>query len=125
MADDEEEAKETPKAPAAPNPDHVTKAELEAHKKEWERHKQELKDELAELHASDKAEREELRQQLDEATQYIKELKEAEARRDEVKGSKSTIVVPPTDIPPQQPQPTTPPTSGPEARKRGIFSRVW
>ena len=124
MADDP-----TDPAPPAPNPDHVKKSELEAHKREWEAHVKNLKDEMAALHAGDVAEREKLKTELQEAKDYIEELKKAEAKRDEVKDSKSTMVLPPNDIPPQQPsQATATPgstTGEGQARRPSIFKRAW
>jgi dsDNA-specific endonuclease/ATPase MutS2 len=79
-------------------------------------HAQKLRDEMAELHGSDKKEREELKAQLDEVLAHIKEQKAAAAKEDEVKDSSSTMVVPPNDIPAQQPNVGT--TAEPEVKKR-------
>src|ERR1017187_7545205 len=88
--------------------DHVTKKELERHIAELRRERVQLKDEMAELHTADKGEREEMKKQIGALSAFIDELEQSERKKDEVKDSKSTIVLPPTDIPPQQPNPTPP-----------------
>ena len=65
-----------------------------------------LRDEIAELHAGDKEEREALKQELAELREFKDKQEKANADRDRVKESQSTMVLPPTDIPPQQPNPT-------------------
>lgn len=94
---------------------HVRVEHLEAHAKQ-------LRDELAALHADDKAEREELRVKLDGVMAHIEEQKKAAASEDEVKGSKTTLVVPPGDIPPAQPNVGT--TPAPE-KKEHWLKRAW
>jgi len=105
-------------------PSGISKAELEAHKREWEAHVRSLKDDMSALHAEDTAEREKLKLELAEATEYIKQLKEAESKRDEVKSSKSTLVLPPDDIPAQQPN-VSPQTAQTPAKKQGILKSWW
>ena len=84
-------------------PPDVTKADLEAQKKVWEQHRKEIKDEIAELHAGDKAEREELKLRLEHAEEVIDKYQKAEEEREKIKDSSHTMVLPPKDIPPQQP----------------------
>lgn len=62
-----------------------------------------LRDELSSLHAGDKAERDAINVQLTEIAQHIKDQKEAQSKEDEVKETKTTMVVPPNDVPPAQP----------------------
>lgn len=93
-----------------------------------EKHKREILDEIQALHGADKAEREELKAELAKANEYIEEQKKAEAKRDEIKDSKSTIVIPPNDIPPQQPNiGTTPPSgaNGGDVKKVPFWKRAW
>lgn len=75
-----------------------------------EKHIRKLRDEMTELHSGDKAEREALKLEIAELQEHKKKLEEAEANRDKVESSTSTMVLPPTDIPPQQPSP--PPNDG-------------
>jgi chromosome segregation ATPase len=81
-----------------PNLEHLTPKHLEALKRE-------LRDEIAELHSSDKEEREELKRQLAELNEYKAKQETAQAERDKVEASQHTMVLPPSDIPPQQPNP--------------------
>ena len=128
--EDKEEHKESPPKEHEHVHSYATKAELEEHIRKLEAHKQELRDELAELHNADKAEREEIKQQLAEATAFIAELKEAEKKRDEVKESKSTMVLPPDNIPPRQPnveaeQHAREAASGEQPRKRSFLKDLY
>lgn len=84
-----------------PPPQHLTLADLEAHKRE-------IMDELSRVHREDTDEREKLKAELAEAREWIEERKKADAERDKVKSSQHTLVLPPSDIPAAQPN--TPPT---------------
>ncbi len=104
--------------------EHVTRAELEKHISELRAERVKLKEELDELHSRDTKEREDIRQEVSAISAYIAELEEAEKKRDEVKGSKSTMVLPPADIPPQQPNPQPPPVTGTSSEPRRRL-RLW
>lgn len=86
-----------------------------------------LREEFSALHASDKAERDELRAQLDELQEYKKKQEAAEEARVKGKESETTIVVPPNDIPPEQPAapPSAPPITGEDAPKKGRWKSIW
>ena len=109
----------------------LTKEELEerfaAHRREMEdrfhEERQELLDELAATSESDKAEREEIRRQLKEHDEYVKTQLAAQKQREEMKGDKHTIVVPPSQIPPppRAPSGNSAPTKAP---KKG-WKKVW
>ena len=103
--------------------EHVTRAELEKHISELRAERVKLKEELDELHSRDTKEREDIRQEVSAISAYIAELEEAE-KRDEVKGSKSTMVLPPADIPPRQPNPQPPPVTGTSSEPRRRL-RLW
>lgn len=105
----------------------VTKADLERLQREWEGHARGIKDDLEKLHAGDVAEREELKRQLKEANDYIEQLKKAESERDKVKESSSTMVMPPSDIPPAQPNvaPQGPPATSSQERPRHRLRDLW
>jgi hypothetical protein len=88
-------------------------------------HAQKLRDEIAELHGADKKEREELRAELAEVQDHIAEQKKAAAKADEVKESTTTMVVPPGDIPAQQPNVGTTPDTEADGTKRKGWKAGW
>src|SRR6185312_15340547 len=97
-------------------PDNTAKIEhLEAQKRE-------LMDEIAKVHEGHAKEREELQERVQKLEETITELKQAQDKRDEVHGSKSTLVLPPNDLPAQQPAGASPAPGanggGAERRKR-------
>jgi hypothetical protein len=104
-----------PEVKPLPDLEHLTPKHLEALKRE-------LRDEIAELHSSDKEEREELKRQLAELTEYKAQQEQAQHERDKVEASQHTMVLPPTDIPPQQPNPndSTKGEPGAEGKKRRL-----
>lgn len=71
--------------------------------KALEKHRRELEDMIRELHGADKQEREALRAELAEVKEWQKEQVKAQEDRDKIKSSTSTIVLPPSDVAPQQP----------------------
>jgi septal ring factor EnvC (AmiA/AmiB activator) len=103
---DEDEPKEEPKPKEVEKVVHVGMTEEQVDSK-----MRTLRDELSELHAGDKKEREELKAELAELREYKEQQEKNLAEKDKVKDSESTIVLPPTDIPPQQPNVGTAPTS--------------
>lgn len=106
MAEDQEPTEGgSPTPNAQPTVEYVSRAELERQIRELREERRQLQNQLEELHASDKAERESMRQEITAISQFIATLEEAERQKDAVKGSKTTIVLPPNDIPPQQPNP--------------------
>lgn len=86
-----------------------------------------LRDEIEERHAGDKQEREELKAQLKVLEEYKEEQEKAQGERDKVKGSESTLVLPPNDLPPQQPNPNpeTKGEPGADGKKQSFWKRVW
>lgn len=111
----EEEGKEDPPKADPPKPEvvHVGMTEEQVDKK-----MRELRDDLSELHAGDKKEREELRAELAELREYKEQQEKNLAEKDKVKDSESTMVLPPTDIPPQQPNVGTSPASDGAKKRR-------
>lgn len=95
-------------------PPDISKADLERHRGEIQAEIKQLRDELAELHTGDKTEREELKAQIAKHEEVIEAYRKAEEEREKVKGSSSTMVLPPNDIAPQQPN--TPPATGGDAK---------
>ena len=86
-------------------------------------HERKLRDHIAELHAGDKTEREELKSQLAEIQEHIKAQKKTQEAEDEVKNSTTTLVVPPNDIPPQQANATA--ESEQPTEKRSKWKQGW
>ncbi len=85
-----------------------------------------LRDEYSELHASDKKEKEELKAEIAELKEHKEKMEKANEDRDKVKGSESTMVLPPSDIPPQQPNVgTQPPTHDQSGKKRSRWKSAW
>jgi septal ring factor EnvC (AmiA/AmiB activator) len=62
-----------------------------------------LREELASTSVEDKREKEELRAEIAELKAHKEKLEAAEEAREKTKSSETTMVVPPSDIPPQQP----------------------
>lgn len=82
-----------------------------------------LRDELHELHSADKQEREQLRNELAELKEYKEKQELAQQERDKVKDSDSTMVLPPTDIPPQQPNVDLKPED--QGIRKGRWKKAW
>lgn len=80
-----------------------------------------LRDEITQLHGSHSTEVTELREQLSELQEYKDSQEKAQGDRDKVKGSESTMVLPPNDIPPQQPQAPKPD----ELKKQSMWKKMW
>lgn len=70
---------------------------------EWEKHKAELRREFEEARSADKAERDEIKKQMEETNNFIKELREAQKQKEEAKGNATTMVVPPQSLQPPTP----------------------
>lgn len=67
-----------------------------------------------------------LQSALDEIKAYHAEQKAAQSERDKISDSHNTIVVPPSDVKPAQPeQPEDPPAVAGEEVKRSIFKKIW
>lgn len=65
--------------------------------------KRELLEELGQIHAKDNEEKAALREQVNKLQEYIDEMEKARIQRDKVQPDDTTIVLPPNDIPIQQP----------------------
>lgn len=87
----------------------------------------EVKDALADLDRADKAEKEELRNQLAELIEWKKAEDKAREERDKVKSSSATMVVPPSDVKVEQPiQPSdTQPVDEDGGQRKGSWARFW
>lgn len=123
MPDEEVKPEEVKPAPEKPKPDvvHVGMTEEQVDAK-----MRKVRDELSELHAGDKAEREELKVELAELREYKEKQEQAQAERDKVESSQHTMVLPPNDIPPQQPSP--PPNTHPGVEgngRKGKWKSLW
>lgn len=124
MADDteveEEDKKEEPKeVKPLPDLDRVTTKHLSDLETK-------LRKEYASARVEDEAERTELRAQIEEL-QEEKELRQkANDAKEKSKDTESTMVLPPHDIPPQQPnpQPGATPTDS-SGKKQSIWKRIW
>ena len=87
--------------------------------------RRDLLDELAKTHEGHTKERAELSERLGGVEAYIKESKAIEAKRDEVHDSKSTLVLPPLDVPTQQPAGANPAEPAGTKEHKSIFHRIW
>lgn len=121
MAEETEvEEKPAPKVDPLPDLDRVTTkhlADLEA----------KFRKEMADLGATHEKERAELRSHIEELQEEREERRKAKEDEEKTKGSESTMVLPPNDIPPQQPNPN-PQTKGEplaEGKKVSLWKRVW
>ena len=120
----EPEHKEEPKSETKPDPlpdlDKITPAHLAALERK-------LRDEITEQHGHHTAEVTELKEQLAELQEYKDSQEQAQHDRDKVKDSESTMVLPPNDIPPQQPNPNpeTKGEPGEPGKKRSRWKAVW
>lgn len=123
MSDDnknEPEPKEEPKAEVKPLPD-LDKI-TPKHLADLER---KIRDEMTELHAKDHEEKEELKRQLAELQEHKEKQEKAEEEKDKTKSSEHTMVLPPSDIPPQQPNPVPTTHEGSDGKKASFWKRAW
>jgi hypothetical protein len=116
--EDKPEEKDPPKVDPLPDLEHLTSKDLA-------KLRQEIRDEIAELHSSDKAEREELNRQLVELREYKEAQEKAQSERDKVEASSHTMVLPPSDIPPEQPNPNSSTKGEPDAKPRSRWKSIW
>lgn len=92
--------------------------------------KQELQDAIAELGTRDKQEKEELRQAIASINEFIEKQRKDAEEKDKVHETSTTIVIPPSDIPPANPQhhdagggePVGP---GAGDKRRGGWRHIW
>jgi hypothetical protein len=85
--------------------------------------KREILHDITELHAKDDEEKAALKKDVERLTAYIDQLEEARLKRDSIKPDDTTIVLPPNDIPIQQPNAGNEPppaTSGGPAKKKKL-----
>ena len=120
VKDDPKPEEKPPEVKPLPELEHLTPAHLEALKRE-------IRDEMTDLHSSDKEERAELKRQLDELNEYKAKQEAAQAERDKVETSQHTMVLPPEDIPPQQPNPneSTKGEPGAEGKPKRGWKGIW
>lgn len=90
--------------------------------------KRELADKIEALHADDVKEREAYRAQLEEVKADLAEAKKAQQEKDKVASSSGTMVIPPSDLGKQPPNPSDgngepPPTDPATERGLGKFLR--
>lgn len=126
MSGSEKEKEEEPKQETTP----VAEPEIKGMTlEEWEKHKAELRREFEEARGADKAERDAIKQQLEETNQILKEFREAQKQREEAKGDATTMVVPPQQLmhPQSEEHKPTEPTDAhdKEPGKRGFFRSMW
>jgi hypothetical protein len=115
----DDEPKTEPKSEPLPDLDKVTFKHLQdlEHK---------LRKEYAGLREEDDRERIELRAKIEELEEEKEARKKAEEAKDHAKDTESTMVLPPHDIPPQQPNPSAPATHVDGAgKKQSLWKRVW
>ena len=88
---------------------------------QWERYKADLRRELEQQKDASAKEINELKEALQDATDFIKELKDGLAAREEAKEDNTTIVVPPDQLslPPQQEQSISPGNEEGSTKKSG------
>jgi hypothetical protein len=86
-----------------------------------------LRKEMADLGVEHAKEKAELRAQIDELNEEREERRKAREEEDKTKGSQSTMVLPPNDIPPQQPNPNPETKGEPRAdgKKVPFWKKVW
>lgn len=88
-----------------------------------EKYKADIRREIESGRAQDQREKDELRDQLKQTNEWINDRKKAEAKQEEVKSDKSTIVVPPSTAAPtpasetKSTNPDNPPSAKPEKRR--------
>lgn len=93
--------------------------------------KQELLDHMTELHTKDTEEKEALKNEVTRLTKYIDELEAAKQARDKIQPDDTTLVLPPNDIPIQQPNQANADQTGPSGgggeapAKKGFFKSIW
>jgi hypothetical protein len=116
--DKKEESKPEP-VPPLPDLDRLSKSDLA----ELERR---IEDRLQKVHTEHSKEREELRHDLEEVREWKAEQEKAQHDRDKVKDSTGTMVLPPTDIPPQQPNPQPQQEHiTEEGKKQSRWKSIW
>jgi flagellar motility protein MotE (MotC chaperone) len=121
---------ETASEPTAPPPEqrHVPGVTLE----QLERHKAELRRELEESRTKDQGQIAELKQQIAEFSEFIKEQKKALLERENKSDSQHTLVVPPPELlaslreqdKPADEGTINEPTGGEDRHRKG-FWRIW
>lgn len=109
------ESEPEPTVDPLPSLEHITPkhlADLEA----------KLRGELQAVRTEHATEREQLKAQIATLEEHKDKLEQAERDKDKVRESESTLVLPPEDIPPQQP---TPPPSEPIGEDGGKRRSRW
>lgn len=123
MADDDGTDTKDPPAPKVepvPDLDKVTTKHLADLDAKWRK-------QLEDMGATHEHERAELRQHIEELQEEREERRKAKEQEDQTKDSKSTMVLPPNDIPPQQPNPNPETKGEPNAagKDRPWWKKVW
>jgi seryl-tRNA synthetase len=119
--EDKEEVEEEPKVDPLPqNLDHASLKHLQALREEF-------REELSRLGAKHDSERAELREHISKLNEYIEDQKKAAESKEKSKDTDNTLVVPPDDIPPEQPNPNPQTKGEPEApgKKRSRWKSAW
>ena len=90
-----------------------------------ERHKADLQAELSQLRVQDTTEKAELRVEIAKLSDYIEKQQKADAERDKISGSTNTIVIPPKDIPAQQPSTGNQAPTTSTSERKGFLKGWW
>lgn len=102
------------------------KEALAEHRREienmYDEHRRKLIDELDQLGAGDKSEKDQIKAELDDLKGWRDEQVKNQEDIDKVKGDKHTIVTPPANIPPPV---TAPPSGGGEQPQQGKRKMSW